>query len=517
MRDRWRLVERLGVKERWWDPYSQSTWKGDRPIFGDHWFLNIGLVSDSLVEARRLPIGVGIQATDEPDSLDVFGDGDQLLFEQNMAVMLSLIEGDTVFRPPDLEFRFLTVGNVNYVDASERGVVNIDPDEGTTRLDGHVGIQELFVDKHLWNKSDAYDFDSLRLGIQSFTSDFRGFLYEDFQPGVRLLGNFAANRYQYNVAWFRRLEKDTNSALNTVFDVRADDVFVVNGFLQDLPVPGFTLEGIVLYNRNREDDRAFHFNQNGFLERPAPIGDGRPHNYDVVYPGLAGDGHLARFNLTAMAYGALGEDDHNPIAQRHVDVRSYLLAAEGSLDFDWYRLKVFAFHASGDSDPFDDTATGFDAVFENPNFAGGDASVWQRQAFPLVGGGGVVLSGRRALLPALRTSKEEGQSSFVNPGLTLVGVGGDFDVTPELRLTGNASRLTFDETAVLRTVRQQATVASEIGYDLSLAMIWRPLFTQNVVVRVAGAVLVPEEGLRDLYDERYRVFYSAFFNLILRY
>ena len=32
-----------------------------------------------------------------------------------------------------------------------------------------------------------------------------------------------------------------------------------------------------------------------------------------------------------------------------------------------------------------------------------------------------------SLLPSLRSSKEEGQSNFVNPGLTLVGVGADFD------------------------------------------------------------------------------------------
>src|SRR3546814_10353602 len=31
--DRWRLIETLGVvKERWFDPYNQNTYKGDRPI-----------------------------------------------------------------------------------------------------------------------------------------------------------------------------------------------------------------------------------------------------------------------------------------------------------------------------------------------------------------------------------------------------------------------------------------------------------------------------------------------------
>src|SRR3546814_6531958 len=48
--DRWRLIETLGVvKERWFDPYNQNTYKGDRPIDrskvkwlpikGDDWFI----------------------------------------------------------------------------------------------------------------------------------------------------------------------------------------------------------------------------------------------------------------------------------------------------------------------------------------------------------------------------------------------------------------------------------------------------------------------------------------------
>ncbi|MEM9232684.1 MAG: hypothetical protein AAGA69_00420, partial [Pseudomonadota bacterium] len=32
--DRWRLVEAIGVEEKWYDPYNQNTLKGDRPILG---------------------------------------------------------------------------------------------------------------------------------------------------------------------------------------------------------------------------------------------------------------------------------------------------------------------------------------------------------------------------------------------------------------------------------------------------------------------------------------------------
>src|ERR1700754_4383595 len=37
--DRWRLIEAVGVHSKWFDPYSQNTIKGDRPLKGTQdWF-----------------------------------------------------------------------------------------------------------------------------------------------------------------------------------------------------------------------------------------------------------------------------------------------------------------------------------------------------------------------------------------------------------------------------------------------------------------------------------------------
>jgi len=517
MPDRWRIVEGLGVNERWWNPYDQSTLKGDRPIFGQDWFFVLGAVSDTLVEPRRLPTPVGAQATEHPGELDVFGNGDQLFFNQNFIVSLALIQGDTTFRPPDWEFRVTTVTSLNFLGVNERGVVSPNPDKGTTRFDQHAGIQELFVDRHLRNKSQAYDFDSLRLGIQPFITDFRGFLYFDGQPGARLFGNFWSNRLQYNLAAFCRLEKDTNSGLNTVFDMRDDQVFAADFFYQDWLTKGFTLEGLVVYNRNREGDENPHYDENGFLKRPSPVGDQRPSSYDVVYLGTGGDGHVGRLNLTTNLFLATGSDSHNPIAQRSVGILAWLGALEASMDFDWIRAKAYAYHASGDGDPYDGTATGFDAIFENPNFAGAGTSFWVRQGLPFVGGGGVGLKDRFSILPDLRSSKLEGQSNFVNPGITLAGVGADFDVLPELRIVSNANWIGFDKTETLQTLRQQRAVAQDVGWDLSAGVIYRPLFIDNLVFQVSGAVLVPAQGLKDIYAHDYGVFYSTVFNAILTY
>ncbi len=180
--DRWRIVEAIGVNQHWWDPYNQSTWKADRPIFGDDWFLDIGVISDFLVEPRRLPLPIGDQATDGSGRSDIFAKGDQVIVAETVLLELALVQGNTTFRPPDWEFRFVGAANINHVDGSVRGILEVDPEEGTTRTDGHLAIQELFVDRHLGNWNDDYDFVSLRVGIQEFISDYRGFLYEDASP-----------------------------------------------------------------------------------------------------------------------------------------------------------------------------------------------------------------------------------------------------------------------------------------------------------------------------------------------
>jgi hypothetical protein len=517
--DRWRLVEALDVKkENVLDPYNQNTLKADRPIFGRDWFLNVLLISDSLTELRRIPTPVGGQLENGAGRIDQFGDPEQVTFNQNFITSFSLIKGNTVFRPPDWEFRFTGVTNLNYNLAKQAGVLRADPsDDSRRRFDQHFALQELFIDKHLWNKSDRYDFDSLRIGIQPFISDFRGFLFQDQQPGVRLFGNFINNRIQYNLAWFRRLNKDTNSGLNET-ELRSDDVFIANMYYQDFPALGFQLQGTLIYNKNREGDRTTKFNENNFIAIPAGFGNLQPRNYDVFYVGFNGDGHFDRLNLTFSFYNALGRDERNQIADRSQDIQAYFGALETSVDFDWYRLKAFALYASGDPEPFDGKSEGFDAIFENPQFAGFDSSYFQRQAIPLVQGGGVVLSGRNGFIPSLRSSKEEGQSNFVNPGIRMVGVGADFDILPELRVFFNASYLDFDQTASLAALRNQPRVRRHIGEDYSMGIIYRPLFINNVMFRLNLAALVPGEGFDDLFDDNNDNFlYSALANVILTY
>src|SRR5207302_3001700 len=189
--------------------------------------------------------------------------------------------------------------------------------------------------------SENFDFVSARVGIQPFVSDFRGFIFSDNNLGARVFGSFDNNRYQFNAAYFAQLEKDTNSGLNR-FRRRQQNVYVANIFRQDFIKNGYTIQASALYNDDRHSRK---FDRNGFLVRPALIGDVRPHSIKVGYLGISGDGHLRRLNLTHAFYHVFGRDDRNPIAGRSVRVSSNMAAVEASMDKDFFRFRTSFFWA----------------------------------------------------------------------------------------------------------------------------------------------------------------------------
>ncbi len=553
--DRWRLSQALGVAkpERFWDPYNQNQFKGDRPLCirsseeiseeemtrrraeqglpkcktpkflglkENDWFLALTGVSDTVFEPRSFPIPVGDQTTANPGSNDVFGRSHSIVAAQTFLFGGSLIKGETTFMPPHVEYRVLLGLNASYVDVPERRVLNVRSSKKSHRLDHFLGVQELFIDYHLRNVSDRYDFDSVRVGIQPFQSDFRGFLFNDLQLGIRFFGNRDNNRWQYNLAGFWRLEKDTNSGLNSVVQSpRRDWVLAANVYRQDFPFVGLTSQVSATININREKNK-LHFDDNGFPARPALIGNARGRNYDVAWLGYSLDGHYGRLNFSGSAYYALGEDRNSIFTNRKAKIRSFFAAVEPSMDFDWVRVRLSGLYATGDNDPFDDTETGFDAVYENPIFAGADTSYWIRQTIPFAGGGaGISVNTRNGILNNLRTSKDEGQANFNNPGTILLGAGADFDLKPTLRVSTNLNHLWFENTATIKALRNEGSVPKSIGWDASVSVIWRPKAIQNVVFRVSGALFDPGKGFGDLFASagRDKRFYSVLFNTILSY
>src|SRR5206468_2691882 len=155
------------------------------------------------------------------------------------------------------------------------------------------------------------------------------------------------------------------------------------------------------------------------------------------------------------------EETFNQIAGRDVDISAEFFALELSYDFDYIRYRASFAYVSGDRNPTDGRATGFDTIFDNPNFAGGGDNFFTRQAIALTGAG--------------------------------------VDLTPKLKLITNASYLQFMDTSSMRFLLQDDKIGKDIGFDLSAALEYRPLLNNNIILTAGVAALIPGEGFKDIY------------------
>lgn len=530
MPDRWRIVppayeldenpraRRIGDRGATLDPYNKNLLKGDYPIRGNDTFLVLTGISDTLAESRTLPTPSGVGSA-RPASFTFFGDNNQNLILENLILSADLYQGDTTFQPIRQRVRVTVIANVTHLAVSENGIVKPDVENGTTRTTEHLSLQELFYERKLRDLTPNFDFVSVRVGSQPFNSDFRGFIFTDTNLGVRLFGNYSSNRTQYNLAFFDRLEKDTNSGLNTM-DLRGQRVAVANVYRQDFLVPGYTQEFSLHY---LSDSGGVHYDRNGILVRPAPVGDFQPHSIRTAYVGEAGLGHIGRLNVDHAIYYVFGHDSLNPIAGadpflksgNSVRVSAGMAALELSIDHDWIRPHAGFFYASGDKNPRDRTAHGFDSIFDAPDFAGGGFSFLNRMGIRLAGAG-VVLIDRGSLLPSLRSSKEEGQPNYVNPGLQLITAGVDLALTPRLKTLFNVNYARFDAVQPLEEILFQDNLHRSLGTDISLGARWRPFLSNNIVVNGGVAAFLPGAGFKDIY-ERGGPLYHLFTDVTLQF
>ena len=476
-----------------WHPYLQSKLKGDAPIIGQDIFLNITAEDFFQAEVRRLPTPSGVSAA-QPNSSEFFGRSEQWFWSNDFSIGVDLFKGETAFKPVEWALRFLGVYNHNYIDVEESNVVNPNPQNGTTREKEFYSLQEAFAEIHIRDLSNNYDFISSRVGIQPFVSDFRGFIFNDTNLGARIFGNYDNNRWQYNIAAFDMLEKDTYSDLNE-FSRRHQQVYVANVYRQDLIWKGYTGELSFVADF---DNNSRHYDKNGFITRPAPIGTVADHYVQAYYLGWTGDGHIGWLNIDHAFYQVLGEDGLNGIAGQRVDINAQMAALELSVDKNWMRHKLSIFYASGDNDPTDSHATGFDTVFDRPFFIGGPFSFFSHQGFNL-GGTSVNFKQRDSLVIDFRTSKTEGQANFVNPGAIIVGYGLDADVTPKLKSFVNVNYIRTVTTEPTELVLFTNHASNDFALDCSGGFEWRPFLTENVILTAGAGFLIPRWGYKFIY------------------
>jgi hypothetical protein len=522
-----------------WHPYYQSKLKGDVPIYGQEIFASLAFQHIADFEVHDIPIPSGV-STARPYSSEFYGRGDQEVIVTNTSLTLDIFRGETSFKPVEWLFRIQPVFNTNFISGYETTVVSPDPrglgaitspppvnpflgnpgivnpgdidlfldpllfpadadfhrTDATDRFENRLALQQFFFESHLLDLSENYDFAAMRVGTQIFNADFRGHVFFDSNWGYRLFGNYAKNRLQYNIALFDLFEKESFSELNT-WDDRDQNVFVANLYCQDFLFEGYTAQLSFLANWDNGGN-GLTYDSAGNVVRPAPIGTIAPHELEAYYIGWNGEGHIGRANISHSLYHVFGEDELNGIAGRSVDISAWMAAMEISVDVDWMRHKFTLFYGSGDDDATDDKATGWDAIVDNPNFIGGPFSYWQRQGMNL-GGTAVALKQRLSLIPDLSSNKFLGQSSFVNPGIFIAGLGEEWEITPKLRLFANLNYLLFMETDAISTALVTDEIDREIGWDLSFGVEYRPLLTDNIRLSAGLGMLFPGAGFKDIY------------------
>jgi hypothetical protein len=449
------------------DPYNQNRAKADFPIGGSQsLFANVNLQLNSAINPRRV--------ADETPVGQVFNNN-------NFVGGFEIFRGDTVFQPKSWALRGTVVGNLNALNAA-----------GQTKNGRTYGVEEAFGEKRLSVLGPAFDFVSLRGGMQNFNSDFRGYLFVDNQLGVRLFGNARANRDQYNVAYFSMRDRDPVSQLHK-FTSRNQDVVIANYYVQDLGAPGYT----AMVN--------FHLNHDKGVAND-------PHALQVAYAGFHGDGRWGPVSVSHAYYEAFGHDDDNAILRTlsgrasPVDISARIAAVELSWDADWRRYRFSWFYASGDNGANAGKAGGFDSITDNPNLAGGQFMFWDQQTTK-VDGVEVVDSGKRiarvlsekfSLLPNLR-SKFTDRANFVNPGLVLVNGGVDVRLTPGLKLVTNVSYIKLADPAVVQQLLRRRNLPgfedASVGLDIGAGAKFRPFVNENLFVVLGFTTLAPGDGL----------------------
>ena len=203
-------------------------------------------------------------------------------------------------------------------------------------------------------------------------------------------------------------------------------------------------------------------------------------------------------NIDHAFYQVFGEEGLNGIAGKRVEISAQMAALELSVDKDWLRHKLSVFYGSGDHNPTNSHATGFDTVFDRPFFIGGPFSFFSHQGFNLAGTA-VNFKQRDSLMVDFRTSKSEGQSNFVNPGVFIVGYGLDADITPKLRGFMNVNYVRTVDTATTELVLFTNHASNDFALDCSAGFQWRPLLTENIIITAGAGFLIPRWGYKDIY------------------
>ena len=164
-------------------------------------------------------------------------------------------------------------------------------------------------------------------------------------------------------------------------------------------------------------------------------------------------------------------------------INAQMAAVELSLDKNWLRYRTSFFYASGDKNPRDGSARGFDTIFDNPNFAGGFFSFWDREGLRLTGTG--VGSGERRE-PGSRSSIQQDRGpGELRESRPVAYTMPEWMSTSRRRLKGVRES---ESDSIRPTPNRWSCCCSRtpihagVGADSGIGLTYRPPLSENIVV-----------------------------------
>lgn len=478
--NRWRVLEPQGIgakpRNPLYDPYNPNVLKGDYPIYGDKVFLAVTGTLDSIADFRR---NLDFFTTDRIRNVPFH---EHITIGQLTGIVaIEVFHGDTVFKPKDWAFRVTPIirwrcGDKNAIDQG---------------CGEDVRLLETFGEVKLFEIGPTFDATSARLGLQFFTSDFFGFIYNDVQPGARIFSEIARNQFKVNVAAFDRLNKEKLSGLNE-FKRRENQVAVLSVEWDDFLFPGFNI--LPNFVANIDDNGAVV-----------------PGKLEAYYIGFTTNGRLGRVNVNSAVYYAFGTTAQNTPNRRRQDISAGMIFGQVAYPIQYFTPRIAVAYATGDRDAKDNHATGFDSAFDNVNFGGGQFSYLFGEKIQL---GATTLFRGNSIFPSLRGANATAQ--FVNPGVFAVNPGIDIALTPKTLFEADFNYVRFDSTSSLEALTRRHAVAEEVGYEVNAGIAYRPFLNEQVIFFVGGAVFVPAQGIKDTFGTD-RSVYKALTRLILTF
>ncbi|MBF0337292.1 MAG: hypothetical protein HQL05_05620 [Nitrospirae bacterium] len=340
-------------------------------------------------------------------------------------------------------------------------------------------VKGLMTIEELWAEVNATDSLVVRAGVQEYTSDLIGSIYKDTDLGVRVYGKLS-NGIDWSVYAAQRIENDLLSGYNSPSDMRDQQIVIAH---MQFTLASQTVKPSLSFNHDREGDHKFGR-------------EGKYEKVDVIYPGVTTYGDVGPFKLLTGLYGVFGMQRDvvllGKIPLKDQKVSAFTGYLDLALPVGVFTPHVGFFYASGDNDPSDDKAHGFDSISDRVDVWGAHGIIINdRISLP----GGITVI--RAHSPYTSLRDIDASSNFVNPGVSAANLGLVITPIKPLAIDTNLTYFWWNKTAVLEAL--VGPVGKNVGLEWNADVNYD--ISKSFTVYLAGAVFWADKDMAKIYGD----------------